>query len=182
VARTVHRCAMEQQQTLQDGSPEDRPGGAVPHDPLFNLIIRRMLCSQSTSAWSMTADMCRCAVQDPTTVSDKAKAADPQAETVEKYGLEAGLWKVFTSKGEAAEGGQGKGAQAKQLLAKYGSAYLITSISFAIVSFAACYALVNAGAQQYGACECCYCAVPWGVMLNRPASRCCARIAACLHG
>ena len=83
--------------------------------------------------------------QDPTTVSDKSKAADPQAETVEKYGLEAGLWKVFTSKGEAAEGGQGKGAQAKQLLAKYGSAYLITSISFAVVSFAACYALVNAG-------------------------------------
>ena len=85
-------------------------------------------------------------MQDPTTVSEKAKAADPQAETVEKYGLEAGLWKVFTSKGEAAEGGQGKGAQAKQLLAKYGSAYLITSISFAVVSFAACYALVNAGA------------------------------------
>ena len=78
-----------------------------------------------------------------------AKAADPQAETVEKYGLEAGLWKVFTSKGEAAEGGQGKGAQAKQLLAKYGSAYLITSISFAAVSFAACYALVNAGAPSH---------------------------------
>ena len=35
--------------------------------------------------------------------------------------------------------------QAKQLLAKYGSAYLITSISFAIVSFAACYAAVSAG-------------------------------------
>ncbi len=66
---------------------------------------------------------------------------------MEKYGLEAGLWKVFTSKGEAGEDGtQSKGAQAKQLLAKYGSAYLITSISFAVVSFAACYALVNAGA------------------------------------
>jgi Protein of unknown function (DUF1279) len=36
--------------------------------------------------------------------------------------------------------------QAKQLLKRYGSAYLITSISFAIVSFAACYALVSSGA------------------------------------
>lgn len=49
---------------------------------------------------------------------------------------------AFTSK-------DGKGAsrtqQAKDLLAQYGSAYLLTSISFAIVSFSACYALVNAG-------------------------------------
>ncbi len=49
---------------------------------------------------------------------------------------------VFTSK-------DGKGVsrtqQAKDLLAQYGSAYLLTSISFAIVSFSACYALVNAG-------------------------------------
>lgn len=36
--------------------------------------------------------------------------------------------------------------QAKQLLTQYGSAYLVTSISFAIVSFTACYAAVNAGA------------------------------------
>jgi hypothetical protein len=41
--------------------------------------------------------------------------------------------------------------QAKQLLKQYGSAYLITSISFAIVSFAACYAAVNAGEQQHDA-------------------------------
>jgi len=37
-------------------------------------------------------------------------------------------------------------AQAKDLLKRYGSAYLITSISFAVVSFAACYALVSSGA------------------------------------
>ncbi len=41
--------------------------------------------------------------------------------------------------------GQSKGQQAKDLLKRYGGAYLITSISFAIVSFAACYALVSAG-------------------------------------
>ena len=63
-------------------------------------------------------------------------------ETARKYGLEAGLWRVFTDKGSD---GQSKGEQAKDLLKRYGSAYLITSISFAIVSFAACYALVSAG-------------------------------------
>ena len=36
-------------------------------------------------------------------------------------------------------------AQAKQLLARYGSAYLVTSISFAIVSMAACYMAVDSG-------------------------------------
>ena len=35
--------------------------------------------------------------------------------------------------------------QAKQLLARYGSAYLLTSISFAVVSMAACYLAVDAG-------------------------------------
>ena len=41
--------------------------------------------------------------------------------------------------------GKSKGQQAKDLLKRYGGAYLITSISFAVVSFAACYALVSAG-------------------------------------
>lgn len=67
---------------------------------------------------------------------------DPK-ETTEKYGLEAGLWQVFTNKDPVT--GKTKGQQAKDLLKRYGSAYLITSISFAIVSFAACYALVSAG-------------------------------------
>jgi len=69
-------------------------------------------------------------------------------ETTVKYGLEAGLWKVFTSKDES--GTQSKGQQAKDLLKRYGSAYLLTSVSFAIVSFAACYALVNAGVDVAG--------------------------------
>jgi len=62
--------------------------------------------------------------------------------TTRKFGLEAGLWKVFTAKGAD---GRSKGDQAKDLLKRYGSAYLITSISFALVSFAACYAMVNSG-------------------------------------
>lgn len=40
--------------------------------------------------------------------------------------------------------------QAKDLLARYGSAYLITSISFAVVSFAACYAAVDSGVDVAG--------------------------------
>ncbi|KAK9808703.1 hypothetical protein WJX72_002244 [[Myrmecia] bisecta] len=73
--------------------------------------------------------------------SSQAAELDP-ASTTEKYGLEAGLFKVFTSKDSS---GKSKGDQAKELLKKYGSAYLITSISFAIVSFAVCYALVSSG-------------------------------------
>jgi hypothetical protein len=64
-------------------------------------------------------------------------------KVTEKYGLEAGLYTALTSMEEDAP--ISRTEQAKQLLAKYGSAYLITSISFAIVSFAACYAAVSAG-------------------------------------
>ena len=69
---------------------------------------------------------------------------DSAQEATEKWGLEAGLWKVFTNK-EGDKKGKSKGQQAKDLLARYGSAYLITSISFALVSFGLCYALVNSG-------------------------------------
>lgn len=57
---------------------------------------------------------------------------------------------VLTSKdeGEAAPGTPSKTDQAKQLLAQYGSAYLITSISFAIVSFALCYLAVDSGVPR----------------------------------
>lgn len=51
--------------------------------------------------------------------------------------------KAMTSKDDKSD--KGGAVKAKDLLAKYGSAYLITSISFAVVSFAICYALVNAG-------------------------------------
>lgn len=55
---------------------------------------------------------------------------------------------MFTS--EKKEGAPSRTDQAKQLLAQYGSAYLITSISFAVVSFATCYALVSAGVDVAG--------------------------------
>ncbi|KAL3769338.1 hypothetical protein ACHAW5_002923 [Stephanodiscus triporus] len=62
-------------------------------------------------------------------------------ETTEKYGLEAGLFQSLKSN---------DGASAKSLLAKYGVAYLATSIPLAIVSFLLCYALVDNGVDVGG--------------------------------
>lgn len=88
-----------------------------------------------------------------TAAKDEVKTTEQQVlaeaeKTTEKYGLEAGLYQVLTSKEEEAP--ISKTEQAKRLLAQYGSAYLITSISFAIVSFACCYAAVNAGVDVAG--------------------------------
>ncbi|KAI5666943.1 hypothetical protein M9H77_16796 [Catharanthus roseus] len=68
----------------------------------------------------------------------------PSAEDItKKYGLEAGLWKIFSSKEEEenAENKEkkSKGDQAKELLAKYGGAYLATSITLSLISFTLCY-------------------------------------------
>lgn len=68
-------------------------------------------------------------------------------ETVEKYGLEAGLFKALKSGGDGKDG-KGGGATAQDLLKRYGSAYLITSISFAIVSFGICYVAVSNGVDM----------------------------------
>jgi len=66
------------------------------------------------------------------------KEATPSVEeTTEKYGLEAGLFQSFKS--------QDGGTSAKSLLAKYGIAYLATSIPLALLSFLLCYALVDNG-------------------------------------
>lgn len=63
-------------------------------------------------------------------------------ETTEKYGLEAGLFQSMKEK----DGGK----SAKELLKKYGVAYLATSIPLALVSFAICYTLVNNGVDVQG--------------------------------
>uniref|UniRef100_A0A7S2V8E4 DUF1279 domain-containing protein n=1 Tax=Fibrocapsa japonica TaxID=94617 RepID=A0A7S2V8E4_9STRA len=68
-------------------------------------------------------------------------------EVTEKYGLEAGLFQAFKS------GGENKGVQAKELLQRYGSAYLITSITFALISFGICYTLVDNGVDVAGLLE-----------------------------
>ncbi|KAL5216099.1 hypothetical protein ABZP36_007500 [Zizania latifolia] len=83
------------------------------------------------------------AVQE--TKEGEAKTAE---EITEKYGLEFGLWKVFSSREEADGGGVRKKSrteQAKELLAKYGGAYLATSITLSLISFTLCYLLISAG-------------------------------------
>ena len=72
----------------------------------------------------------------------EAVAPPSVEETTEKYGLEAGLFQSLKS-------GDG-GASAKDLLAKYGVAYLATSIPLAAVSFALCYFLVDNGVDVAG--------------------------------
>lgn len=71
-----------------------------------------------------------------------AKKADEDLnaeEATKKYGLEVGLFKAFTSKdGEAT-------VKPADLLKRYGAAYLATSISLAIVSYATCYLLISQG-------------------------------------
>ena len=57
-------------------------------------------------------------------------------------------FQIFTSKDDTAEGSSTQGKktnQAKELLARYGGAYLATSISLSIVSFTLCYVLVQSG-------------------------------------
>mmetsp|Transcript_4040 Transcript_4040/g.5955 ORF Transcript_4040/g.5955 Transcript_4040/m.5955 type:complete len:227 (-) Transcript_4040:114-794(-) len=57
-------------------------------------------------------------------------------EAAKKYGLEVGLFKALKS---------GSGEDAKSLLKKYGSAYLVTSVTLAAISFGICYVLVDNG-------------------------------------
>ncbi|XP_052186441.1 uncharacterized protein LOC127797510 [Diospyros lotus] len=84
--------------------------------------------------------------------AEEIKAPSPSPSSAEeitkKYGLEAGLWKIFSSKEKGKEedsGKKSKGDQAKELLAKYGGAYLATSITLSLISFGLCYALISAG-------------------------------------
>ena len=80
----------------------------------------------------------------------ETKENDPESVT-EKWGLEAGLWRVFSQKSDDAAGANGtKMDSAKKLLKKYGSAYLVTSISLSIVSISLCYALISAGVDVPG--------------------------------
>jgi len=59
-----------------------------------------------------------------------------------------GVLQIFSSKEEGKDNSEeqkSKADQAKELLAKYGGAYLATSITLSLISFALCYALISAG-------------------------------------
>jgi hypothetical protein len=80
--------------------------------------------------------------EEETETKAETEEAPSVEETTEKYGLEAGLFQSMKS-------GDG-GASAKDLLAKYGIAYLATSIPLAAVSFGLCYLLVDNGVDVAG--------------------------------
>merc|ERR1711966_89797 len=65
-----------------------------------------------------------------------SKTATSSEKITEKYGPEAGIFQSLKSN---------DGESAKSLLAKYGVAYLATSIPLALLSFLTCYALVDNG-------------------------------------
>ncbi|KAF3439455.1 hypothetical protein FNV43_RR17733 [Rhamnella rubrinervis] len=85
-------------------------------------------------------------IKNPSSSSSPSSAS--AEEITKKYGLEVGLWKIFSSKEEGKPGVEekkSKGDQAKELLTKYGGAYLATSITLSLISFTLCYVLINAG-------------------------------------
>uniref|UniRef100_A0A7S2FL17 DUF1279 domain-containing protein n=1 Tax=Octactis speculum TaxID=3111310 RepID=A0A7S2FL17_9STRA len=57
-------------------------------------------------------------------------------EATLKYGVEGGLFESMK---------RGDLPQATELLKKYGGAYIITSVTFAIISFSICYTLIDQG-------------------------------------
>lgn len=73
---------------------------------------------------------------------EESKTIVSAEETTEKYGLEAGLFESLKN--------EDGGTSAKSLLAKYGVAYLATSIPLAMVSFGICYVLVSSGVDVAG--------------------------------
>lgn len=70
--------------------------------------------------------------------------SDEIDETTKKYGLEAGLLQAASKPGDNSK------AKAAELLKKYGIAYLLTSITLAIISYAICYVLVLNGIDVSG--------------------------------
>ncbi|KAJ1418840.1 hypothetical protein B484DRAFT_453548 [Ochromonadaceae sp. CCMP2298] len=80
----------------------------------------------------------RCAAEtDVVEGVEVVEEVEVKEDEVKKYGFEVGMFKALTDKE--------KKVSPKDLLAKYGGAYLVTSITFAIISYTICYALVSSG-------------------------------------
>ena len=98
-----------------------------------------LICALATVATAFRAPAVR--VKPLVTRLPMAQLDPELEEAVKKGGVEGGLFSIFKSD----EDGESKGASAKALLKEYGAAYLITSISLALVSFGICYTLIDAG-------------------------------------
>jgi len=96
------------------------------------------------------------ALKEDTGKSEKEREIERETK---KWGLEYGLWKVWKSKPAtgASEGDGGASPSrmdmAKALLKRYGSAYLITSISLSLISITVFYFLVAGGVDVAGLLE-----------------------------
>ena len=112
----------------------------------FLAVLLFLLCAAvTTRAFSHRSSMRPASVVAKTSLQQRSNfawkmASDDLDETVRKSGLEVGIWKAFTSKNK-----EGGGPTAKDLLSKYGGAYLITSITLAIISYALCFLLISKG-------------------------------------
>lgn len=89
-----------------------------------------------TCKTSSSSSILYSSLKEPEQLQKQETSLTSAEETTEKYGLEAGLFESMK---------KNDGASAKALLAKYGVAYLATSIPLAIISFGLCYLLVDSG-------------------------------------
>ncbi|GLT48671.1 hypothetical protein SLA2020_222810 [Shorea laevis] len=127
---------------------------SLPSAPFLNINNSRLCCFASSHASpksKLRTSKIRALKEETeqfTNPSSSSSSSSSAEEITKKYGLEAGLWKIFRSKEEGKEEDEkkkSKGDQAKELLAKYGGAYLATSITLSLISFTICYALISAG-------------------------------------
>ena len=110
-----------------------RPGGRRPLPPsalTTPATFERALLLKASELEEATSKAADTAGEEATTTG--------YTNEVEEKGLEFGLFKTFQNKDLPAAG---------ELLKQYGGAYLITSISFAIVSFAISYTVSTAKAS-----------------------------------
>ncbi|KAI3723621.1 hypothetical protein L2E82_35366 [Cichorium intybus] len=110
--------------------------------------INTCMTSSSSSSKRSSRSIVIRAIKEETKQKQSDSSSSSPDEVTQKYGLEAGLWKIFSSKEEVEEDEnvkKSKGNQAKELLTKYGGAYLVTSITLSLISFSLCYALITAG-------------------------------------
>jgi len=107
-----------------------------------NLCILLLLWLSRASPFSVVSSLPSTTLRERralvAAVTSKAQTKEEDLEAVtQKYGLEWGMFKALTSKSQT--------IKPKDLLKKYGVAYLLTSISLALLTFAASFFLVSRG-------------------------------------
>ncbi|EOA27937.1 hypothetical protein CARUB_v10024106mg [Capsella rubella] len=119
---------------------------------LLNTTNPKIRFFYSSIRVSSTRFRCRAVREKAEEVEKKnvSSSSSSAEEVTKKYGLEVGLWKILSSKDEEGVDGENKKKksktdEAKELLAKYGGAYLATSITLSLISFSLCYVLVTSG-------------------------------------